>query len=221
MESNVTKFVPKQISLERVEQFQKTLQNEPKAENIKVNKMANNSKFVPIGVIEQTLDEVFSGLWRTKNFQYKVVVNEILGDLDLEVYHPLLREWIGRSGTAAVPITVKKGSDFTDVNNKYVNACVTVLPHVKAECIKNAAKSLGALFGRNLNRNEDFWRFESMSERMVPEHVMQEADEKLATCNNSDEVKVLLSTYEDNVSGDYAFKQLFYKRIQELNNEKT
>jgi hypothetical protein len=54
-------------------------------------------------------------------------------------------------------------------------------PHLKAECLKNAAKSLGPLFGRNLNRNqEDEVVYLTDIVREYPE-LYQQATELLST----------------------------------------
>ena len=41
------------------------------------------------------------------------------------------------------------------IENKIKNTLVKDFPHLKSECIKNAAKSLGVRFGRALNRGKD------------------------------------------------------------------
>jgi hypothetical protein len=43
---------------------------------------------------------------------------------------------------------------LSDVDAKITNTLVKDYPHLKAECIKNAAKSFGKWFGRDLNRND-------------------------------------------------------------------
>ena len=42
-----------------------------------------------------------------------------------------------------------------EINNKIQNCLIMLMPKLKAECLKNAAKSLGVVFGRNLNRDDD------------------------------------------------------------------
>ena len=49
-------------------------------------------------------------------------------------------------------IRQRSGAQISDVNAKLKNALQMDLPHAKAEAIKNAAKSLGDKFGRNLGR---------------------------------------------------------------------
>lgn len=129
------------------------LNTEPKPTEISINKFANNSKFIPVGVIERKLDETFLA-WQTENFRWSVIGNEITGVISLKVFHPILYTWISYEGAGAVQIQFKKDTDFTNYANKIQNTLTKDFPHLKAECLKNAAKSIGKAFGRDLNRDE-------------------------------------------------------------------
>lgn len=137
---------------QRLKDFVANLNQQPLKGHIKVNKFANNSRFLPIQVIEEKLNYYFNGLWETVNFKYQVIVNEIVGDLELRVFHPEARMWLTRSGCGAVIIQQKQDSEITDISAKIKNTITKDIGHLKAECIKNAAKSLGVTFGSNLNR---------------------------------------------------------------------
>lgn len=81
------------------------LLNRPVPPNdVRVNRMANNANYIPISFVETKLDEIYLGLWTTENFQTKVVANEIIGSLDLKVFHPVAKVWLTRVGTASVVI---------------------------------------------------------------------------------------------------------------------
>jgi hypothetical protein len=155
--SNLTKDL--KVSLQEfkpeLDKYITKVNTEPAKESIEINKLANNSKYLPIGNIEQQLDYVFASLWSTENFRWQVVTNEIIGSIDLKVFHPVSQSWITRTGCASSMIQLRKDADITDVSAKIKNTLVKDFPHLKAECIKNAAKSLGALFGRNLNRDQE------------------------------------------------------------------
>lgn len=121
---------------------------------------------VVISAIETTLDEMFLGMWSTKNFKTKVIANEVVGELELEVVHPITGHTITRTGAAAIQITVDKVPDeikdnsqkknmwALDPSNKKSNALDLTYPKLKAECTKNAAQTLGKIFGRDLNRKK-------------------------------------------------------------------
>lgn len=173
-------FLPAQPNFASYEDWQKqlfewlnTLKAPPGPEQVEVNKFADNAQFVPIGVIEEKLDYFYSGLWEHYKFTWQVIANEVVGSIVLKVFHPKQGVWLRRTGVAAVQIQlraeyetdpetgkpilvggkkVKKEVDVTDVSKKIVNTLGKDFPHLKAECLKNAAKSLGNTFGRNLNR---------------------------------------------------------------------
>lgn len=133
---------------------------EPKPEEIRTNKHANNSKYIPISFLEMQLDEMFFGLWQTKNFNSKVIANEIVGELELLYFHPVAKTWLSRTGAGAVQIqlkSVEKGGsgDITNIKDKITNTLTKDYPHLKAECFRNACLSIGKSFGRDLNREFD------------------------------------------------------------------
>jgi len=149
------------------------LNTEPKPEELKLNIHANNAKYIPVGIIERKLDEIFLA-WQTDNFRWTVIANEIVGVLTLKVFHPVLLTWITYEGTAATQIQIdsslkdqlgnpvykdgKKQRDpnfnITQIERKITNTLQKDFPHLKSECLKNAAKHLGKAFGRDLNRDE-------------------------------------------------------------------
>jgi len=114
-----------------------------------------------ISYVENRLDELYSGLWSTVEWKYQVITNELTGSIVLKVFHPECGVWLERCGTASIkimmdaaPVGVDKNAWAMDINNKKPNALTMNLPTLKAECIKNAAKSLGITFGRELNRKK-------------------------------------------------------------------
>lgn len=124
--------------------------------------------YLPIDFVETQLDEFFFGLWSTENFRWASIANEVQGSIDLLVFHPTAKIWLKRTGAASIVIMVDaipeelkddrqaKNRWGLDPSNKKSNALDLGFPKLKTECIKNAAASLGNLFGRNLNReNKD------------------------------------------------------------------
>jgi len=146
-------IIPYNENQRHIEQFQKLLNMHPDKKDIRVNKLANNAEYISVSTIERRLDEIYSGLWQTENFRWEVVANEIVGSIDLRVYHPKAG-WMARTGAAATMILTASGQPAT-VEHKIKNTLMKDFPHLKSECMKNAAKSLGVIFGRNLNRGKD------------------------------------------------------------------
>ena len=145
-------------TLSNIQSFQKMfLHKEPSDKETKKNKMANDSEYLPISFLEMTLDEIFFGLWQTKNFQTQAIANEIVGSIELYYFHPVAKTWLIRVGAAAVQVqmkSVEKGGDgdITNIRNKITNTLTKDYPHLKADCFRNACLSLGKTFGRDLNR---------------------------------------------------------------------
>lgn len=149
----------------KMQNFTKKLNQAPPAESI--DRTADgNASTVLISHIEMTLDEYFFGMWSMENFKWAVITNEIVASIDLIVIHPVTGTPIKRVGAAAIQIQVDKVPDdikgdskkrnqwANDTANKKPNALDMGFPKLKAECLKNAANSLGELFGRSLNRKK-------------------------------------------------------------------
>lgn len=146
----------------RCQEFTKQLNKFPPEESIgeTPDKKAHT---IFISHIETTLDEYFFGLWETQNFRWQVIGNEIVGCIDLIVYNPVSGLKTMREGAASIQIMVDKVPEHItdakernqwalDIQNKKPAALDMGFPKLKSECIKNAANSLGKMFGRDLNR---------------------------------------------------------------------
>lgn len=115
---------------------------------------------LPISFIEMTLDEIYFGLWELSEPSYQQIFNEVVGTATLTVTHPITGDKIRRVGFASIIITQDSGStleNFTSTKKK--NALDLAFPKLKAEILKNAAQSLGKIFGRDINRkNKDTFK---------------------------------------------------------------
>lgn len=119
---------------------------------------------MPISYVESLLDELYNGLWSTRNFTTSMIANEVIGQIELEVTHPVTGQIIVRTGAGAIQLTMdsapkdisnqEKNLWAQDLKNKKPNALDLAYPKLKVECIKNAAKGLGKVFGRDLNRGQ-------------------------------------------------------------------
>lgn len=127
-----------------------------------------NSQYLPISHMEMMLDEYFFGLWGTENFRWQTVSNEIVASIDLVVFHPILKQWIRRTGAAAHQIMVdaipterknamtreERNEYATDIRNKKPAAlAMGGFAALKAECFTNAVLSIGKSLGRDVNRD--------------------------------------------------------------------
>ena len=201
--------------LVNLETFTKALNRPPAI--VKELKFANNAQYVPISHIQTLLDQLFFGLWQTKSFTFQVVGNELVGRVELWVYHPIIKEWLVRTGVAATQIRQLKGARITDIDSKIKNALEMDAPHLYADCIKSACKTLGPAFGRDLNRD-----FTDNYKALVTEAVkrlaytVQEVKTKLQEFNSTTDV---YNYFNQNAQfkGDKDVDLLFEERISELN----
>jgi len=122
------------------------------------------AKTLPISFVEMTLDEIYLGQWSTEHYTTRQIVNEVCGELELVLIHPVTGMEIRRVGAASIIIMTDKVPDTVtgqarnewalSPSNKKYNALDLGYPKLKAECVKNAAQSLGKIFGRDLNRKK-------------------------------------------------------------------
>lgn len=155
-------------NLEALQKFQQMLNAEPDAAGVE-STPDKKAQTLVISHVETTLDELFFGHWRTENFKWAVLANEVQASMELVVIHPISGYELRRTGAASVIIMVDKvpdnlfGSDRNrwalNPDNKKANAMDLAFGKLKAECLKNAALSLGKVFGRDLNRrNKDTYK---------------------------------------------------------------
>lgn len=152
---------------ETLVRFNNYINSEPKKEWVKVNKYSDNAKYLPIRVVESLLRSFF-GVYQTEMIgQPHIIGNSVVVSVQLKVYHPILKEWITNAGVGAVPIELKatkkdkagnvieEGAahalDFEKLNSKALHKNI---PAAKAFAVSNAAKSLGRIFGSDLNNDE-------------------------------------------------------------------
>jgi hypothetical protein len=203
--------------LMNLESFTSALNRKPAV--VKVNKFAKNSEYVPIGHIQTMLDQMFFGLWQTKNFKKDVIANELVGSIELWVFHPVVKEWIVRTGVAATQIRQEKNAKLTDIDKKIKNALEQDAPHLYADCLKSAAKTLGPAFGRDLNRD-----FVDNYKALVSNHVQanvynaKEVKETLNSLNNINDVFEYWET-QPLWQQDPKIVALFEERKRDLNDE--
>jgi hypothetical protein len=129
---------------------------------LKINQGVN---YVSIGYIENKLDEIYLHTWKTSNIKAYQLLNSICVEITLSVLDPVSGQWIERAGVGAVPIQTKKGEILISPESLNTFAIQKGLPAAKAYALKNAAQSLGVIFGRNINRVEDF-EFTPLSEQV-------------------------------------------------------
>lgn len=205
--------------IESLEQFTQRLNIHPEENEIQINKLANNSRYLPISFTETKLDEIFAGLWNFELKSYQVVANEIIATGVLSVFHPVAKMWISRSGAAAVMIqqvSQKNGGTgrISNIDDKIKNTLVKDFPHLESEVLKSAAKKFGKIFGRDLNR-----QFEDSYSPIYTEEVnntegLTQAIDAFKRAVKEEEFKEVWASYP-NLQGNAEFQKnyQYYLRI--------
>ena len=207
--------------LNEIGDFQKRLNSDPNPKDIEINDLASTEKkkikFVPIGSIERLLDEKFSGLYSITIQEIKIVANEIIVHARIKYFHPIAQTWLERDGIGAVQIRWKQGVDITDLNGKLKTALQMDAPHAYAEAVKNAAKKIGSIFGRSINRDDDYSRYQELDDflDLLSDEDMEEINNDLKNAKTRDELIAVWKKYPD-YNRFVDFKTVFMKRRKEL-----
>lgn len=158
----VTRSLPSIQSLQkdleefdRADQLNWLMNHEPKKQWVKENPMANNTKYIPIGIIENLLQRIFKQI-RIEVIETKNMFNAVAVTIRLHYLNPINNEWSYHDGVGAVELQTKQGTgpvkpDFSNINR---GAVMMALPMAKSYALKDAAEHLGKLFGRDISRKE-------------------------------------------------------------------
>lgn len=138
---------------EPLENYLKKMHAAPAPSTVKVNKLAGNSSYLGISHLEMELDRYFLGQWNFLPVDggSRVLVNSVTYDGILQCLHPVSGFMLQRAGTGAVPIQVYKDT-HPRAGQPQDKAIQKAVGAAKSMAFKNACKSLGKRFGRDLNR---------------------------------------------------------------------
>ena len=187
------------------------------------------ARTLPISFVQMKLDEIYVGQWGTSELKLTIFGNEIIGNLVLWVIHPITGLRIERPGTAAVQITVDavpedikrdpkaKNAWALDMQNKKPNALYLAAPKLKSECIKNAATTLGKVFGRDINRKaEDVDTYESIyTDEIEVDGIRAELEAKLNNCTKLEELTTVWNSYSELHTNPH-FRRIFTSKRAKL-----
>lgn len=208
--------------------FTKRLNQAPPADGIEKTPDGKASTLT-ISHVEGKLDEIYLRQWGTKDVNIQIVANEILVWLTLWVIDPSSGIKIERSGFAAVQITVDKVPDnlrgpernqwALNLQNKKANACHLAFPKAKSMAIKNAAQSLGVIFGRNLNRKNEDLPEDVYTHEIDAEDAIREISTRFDECKTTDDLLAIWNEFPE-MHANNLFKKHFTATRQKLNLKK-
>ena len=171
-----------------LDQFAKKLNKKP--QNVATNQQQGNYKYLPISHVQNLLNQIFLTRWQVKNFDYREIHMQLCGTLELWVFNPITKEWLVRQGTAATQIRCDRNSGKPIKNGLSMD-----LPRLQADCIKNAAKSLGKVFGADLNRKiEDHYKTHFSNYVESQSYDISKVSKQVDACNNTLELLALMDS---------------------------
>lgn len=174
-----------------LEEFQKHLNQEP-PESWLQKTPDGKAKYIPVDIIENELAQDFQGLVKYTVKSERRELNEYIVVSSIEVYHPVLREWLNFDGIGVIKIMQDSGSSIADfATTKKPNALEMNAPNAYSESIKNAAKKIGNKYGRSLNRKFT-GDYEPIYTTMA---VIEQAD--LSQCKNIEDLKEMWLQYPE------------------------
>lgn len=159
--------------LSEQDKLNKVLNSPPPAQWITKHPFAKNVDYLPIDKVESLLTQIFQ-FWKVEVISYSQIFNSVSCHIRLHYKNPITGEWSYHDGLGAVGIQVNKGADASDLSSIKTDSVMKALPASKSYALKDAADHLGALFGRDLNRNNptpyketysNYWEEKIMEEK--------------------------------------------------------
>lgn len=115
----------------------------------------SKTKYLPIARIEFMLSYIFSK-WHVEIKQAQLIANSVVVTVRLFVHNKITNKEEWQDGIGAIPIHTRKGAGATDFNQLMTDSVMLAAPHAETAAIKDAAEKFGKIFGKDLNRAENF-----------------------------------------------------------------
>lgn len=202
---------------EQQTELNRLLNCQPKTEWIRENKFANNSKYIPVGIVEYLLTSIFLK-WRLEVKGMQVIANSVVVTVRLYVQDPFTGEWDWQDGVGGSPIQTASGAAATDFSKVNVSAVQMAAPAAETYAFKDAAEKFGKIFGKDLNRKDEM-NYQGMLEaRITGMEKLQVPDalkDVIATADKENLANILTSNPE--LKNNPEFIELLNNRRVQLN----
>ena len=179
-------------------EFKKALNIAPPAKWLKDHPFAKNNgkpvKYLSIGKTEELLDMLFQN-WSVEIIDYKAIFNSVSCHVRLHLINPADGKTITVDGIGAVGVQTDAGKSASDLGAIKQDSIMKALPAAKSYAIKDATHHLGALFGRNANRADNFV-FKNVYEDPTITKERERIISFIEKCNTFDELQMLIDTTE-------------------------
>lgn len=199
-------------------ELNRLLNRPPKPEWVQINKFANNSQYIPIGIVEYLLTSIFIK-WRKEIKSVQVIANSVVTTLRLWVLDPITGEWDWQEGIGAAPIQTKQGAAATDFSQVNTSAVQMAAPASESYALKDAAEAFGKIFGKDLNRKDEQNYTQMMESRFDGQEIKPIPQELLDVIAETDDKEKLSEIYRNNpdYQNNPKFMQILTERKTQLN----
>ena len=196
-----------------LEKFNKLLNKEPLDSDLKTEQ---NGLSIPISKLESKMDDIFgAGNWSRKTTQSYREINEFIVVCEISYIHPVTGILITRSGIGSVPIQVGAKENPLDVQKKKSKALHYNAPAAQGYAFKNAVKSIGKWFGRDILRLKKPETVALPPNNMKLESIMGCA-KAIAEATSKDDIMAIFfnSSFDGVLSDPLVMNELITKKIQ-------
>lgn len=112
-------------------------------------------KYLAIQTVEYLLTSIFLK-WRVEIKDTKLIANSVVVTVRLFVQDPISMEWDFQDGIGAAPIQTDKEAGAIEFNKMKSGAIQMGAPAAESYAIKDAAEKFGKIFGKDLNRRDNY-----------------------------------------------------------------
>lgn len=189
-------------------ELQVFLNQEPPEKWIKLNKFANNSRYLAIDKIEYLLTSIFVKWW-VEVLEWKVIANSVGVSVRLFYVSPITGETLHQDGLGAMPMQTDEGKGAVDFNFIKTSAVQMALPGAESYAIKDAAEKIGRVFGKDLNR-KDLMAYEGLSGRYAPKTPDEIAENRMIGLIKDADSKTALAKLKINIKENWETAKIEY-----------
>lgn len=156
-------------------------------------------QYLSIQTVEYLLTSIFVK-WRVEIKETKLIANSVVVCVRLYVQDPVSMEWDFQDGVGASPIQTDKGAGAIEFNAMKTSAIQMAAPAAESYAVKDAAEKFGKIFGKDLNRRDNYDLIAVMDSKIdVPSYEQVQYIDGLIRTSTLDEMQ--RASIESEVAG--------------------
>ena len=148
------------VARKKINIFNQAISQPPPAKWIKKH---NGVNYLPIDKVEYLLTRFFLKWWPEVR-QVQVIANSVVVTLRLYYLHPVDNNMSYADGVGAAPIHTESGASPGDMMKIQAYSVQKAAPSAKAFALKNAAFSIGRIFGTDIARKNTLSEYDLLDD---------------------------------------------------------